>query len=497
MRTSRHVGVCLLAASLLLVCGRLSAVPAAAEGLAEQAVEPLAAVLEEARARDMTAWMVSIRRKLHRMPELMYSEHATSQLVRTELDALAIPYRYPVAETGVVATIGDDTAGGCIGLRADMDALPIQEASGVEYASEVEGHMHACGHDGHTAMLLGAARLLKAREPGLAGCVKLIFQPAEEGGGGAARLLKENALAGVSAIFGIHVWPTANSGTVLTRPGMIMAASTRFTARILGAGGHAAQPHLLRDPITAGAQAVVSLQQLVARELSPTDAGVVSVSRFNTAEPSRAHMVATLLNRAAPCGLRLQATALSTSSQTRWSFKGTIRASTNEAFRHLIERTEEVIKGVAAAHRCTASLNWSAVPYDALVNDAAMARLTLSAAARMMGSGAVLELEAPSMAAEDFGFLAGAVPGCFAFLGTGQQQRSAPTVGLHRPAFRLDESSVCPIQGRGCTPNGWPLEYLAGGRRRTPRRTVLACNADSRASGPGRCLRLARRLRRR
>eukprot|EP00873_Tetraselmis_striata_P002422 jgi/Tetstr1/422686/TSEL_013484.t1 len=435
MRTSRHVGVCLLAASLLLVCGRLSAVPAAAEGLAEQAVEPLAAVLEEARARDMTAWMVSIRRKLHRMPELMYSEHATSQLVRTELDALAIPYRYPVAETGVVATIGDDTAGGCIGLRADMDALPIQEASGVEYASEVEGHMHACGHDGHMAMLLGAARLLKAREPGLAGCVKLIFQPAEEGGGGAARLLKENALAGVSAIFGIHVWPTASSGTVLTRPGMIMAASTRFTARILGAGGHAAQPHLLRDPITAGAQAVVSLQQLVARELSPTDAGVVSVSRFNTGDGAF---------NVIPDEVEL---------------KGTIRASTNEAFRHLIERTEEVIKGVAAAHRCTASLNWSAVPYDALVNDAAMARLTLSAAARMMGSGAVLELEAPSMAAEDFGFLAGAVPGCFAFLGTGNSTLGTD-VGLHRPAFRLDESQ---LPTGAALHTAVALEYLAGG----------------------------------
>jgi len=377
----------------------------------------LGAILEEAKSDEMQRWMVGIRRQLHKIPELMYDEHRTSQLVRETLQSLDIPFRFPVAETGVVATIGNTSTGRCIGLRADMDGLPIQEESGLAFSSEANGRMHACGHDGHMTMLLGAARLLKAREAELRGCVRLLFQPAEEGGGGAVRMLKEDALEGVSAIFGIHVWPTATSGVVLTRPGMIMAASTRFTARILGKGGHAAQPHLVRDPITAAAQAVVSLQQLVARELSPTDAGVVSISRFNTGDGAF---------NVIPDVVEL---------------KGTIRASSNEAFRHLIERTEELIMGIATAHRCTAALNWSAVPYDALVNDESMARLTLDTARDMLGSEAVVELDAPSMAAEDFGFLSGAVPGCFAFLGTGNSSLGTD-VGLHRPTFKLDESQL-------------------------------------------------------
>src|SRR5688572_12993013 len=198
-------------------------------------------LLDEAKA--IADWIVGLRRQIHRHPELMYEEVETSRLVRATLDGLGISYRYPVATTGVVATIGHGP-GRCIALRADMDALPIREQADVAFRSEIDGKMHACGHDCHTAMLLGAARLLKAREAELAGVVKLIFQPAEEGGAGADRMCEEGVLRSpdVDQIFGLHVWPGATTGTVLGNAGVVLAAMTAFEIVVTGRGGHGAMP---------------------------------------------------------------------------------------------------------------------------------------------------------------------------------------------------------------------------------------------------------------
>jgi IAA-amino acid hydrolase len=182
-------------------------------------------ILED--AQEIHGWIADLRRRIHRHPELMYEEVETSRIVRETLDGLGVEYRWPVAETGVVATLGDGD-GPCVALRADMDALPIHEEADVPFRSEVDGKMHACGHDAHTAMLLGAARLLKAREGDIHGTIKLFFQPAEEGGAGGDRMCKEGALENpaVQRVFGIHVWPFVPSGTVAGRAGTFLAATS-------------------------------------------------------------------------------------------------------------------------------------------------------------------------------------------------------------------------------------------------------------------------------
>lgn len=210
-------------------------------------------------ARKSQDWIVDLRRKIHRRPELKYREVETSRLVRTTLEELGIPFRSPVAKTGVVATLGDGS-GPCVALRADMDALPVKEEADVDFRSEVDGVMHACGHDCHTAMLLGAARLLKERESSLSGTVKLIFQPAEEGGAGAEKMCEEGVLEdpAVDRIFGLHVLPFEETGVVASRPGPLLAAAGTFEIAITGKGGHAAMPHLTIDPVITAAKPTTS-----------------------------------------------------------------------------------------------------------------------------------------------------------------------------------------------------------------------------------------------
>ena len=200
-------------------------------------------------ARSIQDWIVKLRRQIHRNPELMYEEVETSRLVQQTLTELGIPFQADIAKTGVVAQIGDGS-GPCVALRADMDALPIHEEADVEFRSEIDGKMHACGHDCHTAMLLGAARLLKQRESELPGTVKFLFQPAEEGGAGGMRMRDEGVLNNpdVQRIFALHVWPLTKTGGIASRAGTFLAASGGLEITVRGKGGHAAMPHLSIDP---------------------------------------------------------------------------------------------------------------------------------------------------------------------------------------------------------------------------------------------------------
>lgn len=361
-------------------------------------------------------WIVQIRRTLHRHPELGYQEFKTSALVRQKLDELGIPYRYPVAETGVIAQIGKGE-GPCVALRADMDALPILEEAEVPFRSEVDGKMHACGHDCHTSMLLGAARLLKAREAELPGTVKLFFQPAEEGGGGGGRLCEEGALANpeVQRAFGLHVWPHLPTGTIGSRAGTFMAATGRFEMWVHGKGGHGAMPHLCIDPVSTAAKLVCELQTIVSRETDPLESAVVSVTgmhggdAFNVIPPSM-------------------------------KLIGTFRSLTSEGLEHLKDRIREVASHVALANRCTAEVEFPGPDYPATVNDAGCWELTRELGKQLLGPYSVHELP-PTMGGEDFAFYAEHVPACFVGLGIRSEEEGS-VFSVHHPRFKMDERAL-------------------------------------------------------
>jgi amidohydrolase len=385
-----------------------------------------------ASARAIAPKIVATRRTIHSHPEMGFQEKQTSTLVQARLRDLGIPFRAEVAETGVIAHIkGELGDGPCVLLRADMDALPIDEQSGVPFASEVPGVMHACGHDAHTAMLLGAAELLLERRSTFAGTVKLMFQPAEEGGGGAVRMLEAGVLTEpkVDAAFMLHVWPELEAGTVSCGPGPQLAGADAFTITVHGRGGHAAQPHDTIDPVVVGAQIVLAMQTLVSREVDPTTPAVVTLGAFNAGRVSNV----------------IPDTAV---------LKGTVRAFDNALFTHLEQRVREVASGVASALRAGITVDFE-MSYPPTVCDPAMAEQLASSARSLIGPEKVL-LSKPVMGAEDFAFVLQQVPGAALWLGVKNPAWPEPKL-VHTPTFDIDESTL-PIGSSALA--GVALDYL-------------------------------------
>ncbi|KAF5453065.1 hypothetical protein F2P56_028004 [Juglans regia] len=372
--------------------------------------------LQYAKNPELFDWMVRIRRKIHENPELGFEEVETSKLIRTELDKMGIPYKYPVAVTGVIGFIGTGR-GPFVGIRADMDALSMQEMLEWEHKSRIPGKMHACGHDAHVAMLLGAAKILQEHREELKGTVVLFFQPAEEGGGGAMEIIDAGELENVNAIFGLHVAPNLPVGEVHSRAGPIGAGSGFFEAVISGKGGHAAIPQHSVDPILAASNVIVSLQHLVSREADPLDPRVVTVAKFQGGDAFNVIPDSVIIG-------------------------GTFRAFSKRSFMQLQQRIVEVITGQAAVQRCNATVNFftqAKIFYPPTINHQGLHDYFLNVAGDMLGSHKVKDLK-PLMGSEDFSFYQEVIPGYFFLLGMENETRGR-LESLHSPYFQVNEDA--------------------------------------------------------
>jgi hippurate hydrolase len=358
------------------------------------------------------------RRDLHAHPELMFDVHRTAKTVAEKLKAFGCDEVVPgIGRTGVVGVIkGRKDAGSgrakVIGLRADMDALPIEEATGLPYKSTTPGKMHACGHDGHTAMLLGAAKYL-AETRNFAGTAVVIFQPAEEGGGGGREMVKDGMMDrfGIEEVYGMHNYPGMPVGQFGMRPGPIMAAADYVAMVIEGKGAHAARPHLGIDPILVGSQIVNQLQSIVSRNVDPLESGVVSICVFQ----------AGTTNNVIPQTAKLA---------------GTIRSLTDKVRDQLEQRVREISEGVAALHGASVRLTYTR-GYPVTRNHADQTAFASQVASEIAGADRVNSELPPMMGAEDFSYMLNARPGAFIFVGNGEN-----SAGLHHPAYDFNDDII-------------------------------------------------------
>jgi amidohydrolase len=349
-------------------------------------------------AKKQLSGAIELRHQLHRIPELAYEEFKTAALIRAQLQKLGLDFVAGVqnAPTATIAHIGNPSKP-CVALRADIDALPITELTALSYSSTHPGRMHACGHDGHIATLIGVAAALKSIEKDLPVCVKLFWQPAEEGGAGAKRLIDAGLLDGrigpkPSAVFGLHGWPGLPVGKVSTKPGSLLAATDTFTAQFIGSGTHAAYPHMGRDPVVTACEAVLNLQQIVSRDMDPTEPVVLTIGKIHAG------------------------TATNVIPDTA-TIEGTIRTLNEPNLLKVKELMQRRCTGIAAANGCTTKLSYFD-GYPATINDPASADLVARLARQALGPDAFLTAARPSMGGEDFAFYLQKIPGCFFLVGT-------------------------------------------------------------------------------
>ena len=372
--------------------------------------------------RALQPQLVEWRRVLHQHPELGFKEHLTAELITQKLTQWGIPHQTGVAQTGIVAVVtGNQPTGSqpgrTLAIRADMDALPIQEENQVPYRSQHDGKMHACGHDGHTAIALGTAYYLSQHPESFTGTVKFIFQPAEEGPGGAKPMIEAGVLKNpqVDAIIGLHLWNNLPLGTVGVREGALMAAVELFQCTIQGKGGHGAMPHQTIDSIVVGAQIVTALQTIVSRNVDPLKAGVVTVGEFHA---GRAHNV-------------IADTA---------EMSGTVRYFDPGLDGFFKARVEQIIAGVCQSQDASYSLDYWSL-YPPVLNDRAIAQLVRSVAETVVETPAGVVPDCQTMGGEDMSFFLQEVPGCYFFLGSANPDRGL-AFPHHHPRFDFDETAL-------------------------------------------------------
>ncbi|MGH2551000.1 MAG: M20 metallopeptidase family protein [Thermomicrobiales bacterium] len=363
--------------------------------------------------------VIADRRWLHQHPELGMQEYQTAAFVAERLSTMTVEdIRTGIANTGITALIHGTKPGPqrVAMIRADMDALPILEETNTEYASQVPGAMHACGHDAHTAMLLGVARMLIERRDQFSGSVKLLFQPAEEGPGGAEPMVKAGVLENphVDAVFGMHVAQDLDLGKLEMGPGAVSANSDRFNAVIQGKGGHGATPHQTVDSVVVGAHVVVALQTLVAREVDPIDPAVVTVGKFSAGQANN---------------------VIADTAELR----GTVRTFSKHNRQLLSTRIQEVIHGIAESFGGSATIEYI-YRYPSVINDPLITALVRETAEEIVGDENVLTPE-PQMGGEDFSYFALERPGCFFMVGTRNAEKGL-IWGHHHPKFDIDEDGM-------------------------------------------------------
>ena len=364
--------------------------------------------------------LLRFRHDMHANPELRYEEHRTAAKVAAYLQALGLEPHCGLGTTGAVASIhgqgrSKDNPGPSIGIRADMDALPVQETSGVPHASCVPGKMHACGHDGHTTMLLGAATLL-TQNPAFDGTVHLIFQPAEEGGAGAKAMMDEGLFQRFpcDAVFALHNWPSLPQGQMAVRAGPIMASTMRFEIKVRGKGGHAAMPHTTLDPVPVACATVSQLQTLVSRGVDPLDSAVLTVGKIEGGTTENI-------------------------IPDECTIYGTVRTLLSSTQAFMVEGLQRIATHVAAAHQCEATYIHKP-GYPNTTNTAPEAAFMAAVMQEMVGQDNAFPDIAPAMTSEDFGFMLEAVPGAYGWIGNGRNGQ--PGVGLHNPGYDFNDDNI-------------------------------------------------------